>query len=64
MIFTHNTFDVPNFKAFASLSHQVPDSLLHLSIQHLVAILHYLDKIELNLKQADSTPKCNFCKRI
>lgn len=50
MIFTHNTFDDPNFKGFACPSHQVSDSLRHLSIQHLVAILRYPDKVLLNLK--------------
>ena len=50
VIFTHNTFDDPDFKGFACFSHQVANPLRHLSIQHLVAILRYPYKVVLNLK--------------
>ena len=50
MIFTHDSFDYPDFKGFACLSHQVSDSNRHIPVQHFVSVLRYPHKVVLNLK--------------
>jgi len=50
VILAHRTLHYPDLKGFAGLSHQITNSLRHLSAEHLVSVLRYPYEVILNLK--------------
>jgi len=55
MVFTHHPLHYPDLERLAGLSHQLSDSLRHLSCQNLVVVLRYPYKEIFNLKYRMTT---------